>query len=332
MSRIRITKNLMSGAVALGIVICASQAQAYVFQDRVALTKSLAHYAMGFIYDLLGMTNRAIFEYEQSAQYDESSYLTHLRLGSNYARVGLVEQAKQELMFVQQYNPADLQSHYLLALIYSTEKNYEDAAKEFEHILTQASETDPENVEIYNYLGQLYYSQHKFNLAIEQFQNILRVEPDNTDVMYVLGSMYWDVGESQKAQDTLKRALLIDPEHDGCLNTLGYVYAEMSVHLDEAQAMIERALKASPDNPAYLDSLGWVYFKKGVYDKALEHLKQAAAITDDPVIYDHLGDVQLKLNNPSEAFRYWEKSLKLDPDQESVKQKLEQVQKVEVHQ
>ena len=331
MRRIRILHILMVGAVSLGITGSAVQAQAYVFQERIALTKGLAHYAMGFIYDLLGMTNRAIFEYEQSAQFDEAAYLAHLRLGTDYARVGLSDKAKQELALVQSYNPSDLQSHYLLALIYSTEKKYEDAAKEFEHILTRASADSPDNVEIYTYLGQLYYSQHKYAQAIEQFRNILKVEPDDVDVMYILGSMYWDAGESQKSLDTLKRALQIKPDHDGCLNTLGYIYAEMSVNLDEAKAMIERALEISPGNGAYLDSLGWVYFKKGAYPKSLEYFKQAEAVAEDPVIYDHLGDLHMKLSNPSEAARYWNLSLKIDPNQEAVKKKLENIQKVEIH-
>ncbi len=86
--------------------------------------------------------------------------------------------------------------------------------------------------------------------------------------------------------------------------------------------MIKKALEAEPENGAYLDSLGWFYFKKGNFKEALAYLEKAADLIIDPVVYDHLGDVFSKLGNFASARLNWEKSLKIDAQQEEVKAKL----------
>ena len=220
--------GLIVGMLVLGNV---SSAQAFAFQERISVSRGLAHYAMGQIYDLLGQTKKAVFEYEQSAQFDEANYLVHLRLGADYARLDMLERAKEELKLVSKYNPEELQSHYLLALIYSTEKDYDNAAQEYEHILKTFSDAEPGNIDIYGYLGQLYYSQRKYKEAIKQFEKILQLEPNNPDVLYLLGSLYLETEEQGKAIELLKRSIELDPEHDGSLNTLGYIYAENGQNL-----------------------------------------------------------------------------------------------------
>ena len=314
---------MVCAAICLLALVCPRSAGAFANEDRVALAKGLAHYVMGYRDDLLGQTNHAVLEYEKAAQFDTGGYLIHLRLGTGYARLNMLPEAINQLQVVHQLNPGDMQSHYLLALIYSNQRQYDDAAREYEIILKTFSKEEPQNLEIYGYLGQLYYSQRKYDQAIEQFEKILAVESSNADVMYMLGSLYLETDQKERAVAILKKSISIDPEHDGSLNTLGYIYAEEGKNLDEAMDLINRALAISPDNGAYLDSLGWGYYKKGVYDKALETLKKADAILKDPVIYDHIGDVCIKLNQAEEAVKYWKLSLELLPEQDSVLQKIE---------
>lgn len=324
--------KLMTISFALLLLICGPirTANAFVFQDRIATYKALAHYAMGQIFDLLGQTTKAVQEYEMAAQFDEASYLIHLRLGADYARLDMLTKAKEELELVGKYNPDDLQSHYLLALIHSTEKDYDAAAREYEYILKTFSEAEPGNIEIYGYLGQLYYSQKKYKNAIEQFEKILELEPQNPDVLYLLGSLYLEIEDQDKAIELLKESIKIKPDHDGSLNTLGYIYAETDQNLEEAESLVMRALEHNPNNGAYLDSLGWVYFKRGKYDEALETFEKANDVMKDPVIYEHMGDVYYQMNQFDLAIEYWELSLDLLPDQKSVIQKIDAAKSIQV--
>ena len=325
MRHAKIIKNFGCLSILTAILLFSSGAEALVFQDHVSISKGLSHYAMGQMYDLLGMTNRAVLEYEEAVQYDADSYLVHLRLGTGYARLNLLPEAIKQLNLVGQLNSENLQSHYLLALIYSTRKEYGKAAQEYELILKTFSEAEPQNIQIYNYLGQLYYSQKKYDQAIEQYEKILSLDPKNSDILYLLGSLYWEVDNRGRAVELLERSVDIDPLHDGSLNTLGYFYAENNIHLDKAQGLIERALKINPENGGYIDSLGWVYYKKGMYKKSLETLILADQYLRDPVIYDHIGDVYHKINHMENALKYWELSLQLLPKQDKVIKKINAV-------
>jgi len=323
---LKIKKHFSCLVVLIAILVWSSRAEAFFFQqEKIATSKGLAHYAMGQVYDLLGLTKHAALEYEKAAQFDGAGYLIRLRLGADYARLGILARAIEELQIAGKLNTEDLQSHYLLALIYSTQKDYDQAAQEYEHILKTFSKTEPQNIEIYSYLGQLYYSQRKYDQAVTQFEKILEVEPQNTDVMYLLGSLYLETDKRAKAISLLQNSIKIDPNHDGSLNTLGYIYAEDGENLEEAEALVQRALKVSPDNGAYMDSLGWVYYKKGKYQEALEMFKKAETILEDSVIYDHIGDVYFKINEFEEASKYWNLSLELLPKQNKIIKKIEQL-------
>jgi tetratricopeptide (TPR) repeat protein len=294
--------------------------------ERITKSKAIAHYMMGVTYDLYEMGAEATTEYEKAALLDPNVASTRLRLGADYARLGRLDDAVNHLVLVQVLDPEDLQSHYLLALIYSTQKKFDKAAVEYEKILKSLTKTNPNNTDVYFYLGQLYYSQHQYDKAIAQFQKILTIEPKNVEMMYFLGSIYVEAGQSQKGVDEFKKALAIDPDHDGLLNSLAYVYAEQGLHLDEALGLVNRALKIDPQNAAYLDSLGWVYFKKGDYVEALKALMKALDEAKDAVICEHIGDVYLALKQENEAKKYWRKSLELDPGQKHILEKIGQLE------
>ncbi len=294
----------------------------YAMSPQEDQVKSISSYAIGVIHDLNGDTDSAISAYEKSAQH-KASTAAHLRLGADYARLGQLDKAAQELDILLKEDPENVQGRYLLALIFTTKKDYDRAAKEYEKILTSLSAADPQNIEIYGYLAQLYYSQKNYDKAIKEFEKVVALNPtENADIIYLLGSLYLEVKNRDKALELFLRALKVDPQHDETLNSLGYLYAEDGVKLDEALDMINRAVAISPSNGAYLDSLGFVYFRKGDYVKAVEYLLKADSLLKDPVIYEHLGDVYLKMGEKENAKKFWKLSLKLLPGQDAVIEKL----------
>ncbi len=304
------------------VMMLGSSGRAFALDDHEAHAKSLAAYAVGVMYDLYGQTDLAIEEFKKASQYSDH-YAIRLRLGADYARLGELSLAIQDLQKVLEFDPGNVQARYLLALIYSTQKDYDRAAQEYENILTSFVEAEPENVEIYGYLAHLYYSQKQYDKAIQQFEAVLSLDPQNTEVIFLLGALYLELGDEDNAVDFFKRTLKLEPQHDAGLNSLGYIYADRGENLDQAQKFIERALEIDPNNGAYLDSLGWLYFKKGEKEIAITYLFKAASELDDPVIYEHLGDVYFDMGNFDDAKSYWNKSLKLKPKQEHIIQKIQ---------
>ena len=107
------------------------------------------------------------------------------------------------------------------------------------------------------------------------------------------------------------------------LNYLAYMWAVKGINLDKAETSVNKALEQQPRNAAYLDTLGWILFKQNRYDEALSSIMAANADQDDPTIADHLGDTLNALDRTEEALIHWKRSFALDPDNDSVREKLE---------
>ena len=153
-----------------------------------------------------------------------------------------------------------------------------------------------------------------------------------------------------RAEEQLQIVLKADPDNATANNDLGYLWADQGKRLVEAEQMIRRAIEldrrqrqgiaapalpgepAAPppitpvaatsgepgsaaveDNAAYVDSLGWVLYRCGKIEQARKELERAANLPDgdDPVIWDHLGDVYQGLAMPADARRAWEHALRL---------------------
>ncbi|MFA6281501.1 MAG: tetratricopeptide repeat protein, partial [Candidatus Omnitrophota bacterium] len=180
----------------------------------------------------------------------------------------------------------------------------------------------PKDLRISEYLAQLYFFEKLPQESLKIYEEIVKEKPDDVEVIFWLGFINEELKNHDDAIKIWKRALQIDPNHAQTLNSLGYVYAEEGKNLDEAEKLIKKALVVEPDSGAYLDSLGWVYFKKKEYKRAEAYLKKAISYQEDPVIYEHLGDLCITQNKESEALDYYKKGLERFPDSVELKDKI----------
>ena len=89
---------------------------------------------------------------------------------------------------------------------------------------------------------------------------------------------------------------------------------ERGVKIDQALSLTKQAVALKPSNGYYIDSLAWALFKSGLLTEALTEMKRAVALAgDDPVLYEHLGDIYATQRNLSDARESWLRALELDP-------------------
>lgn len=153
-------------------------------------------------------------------------------------------------------------------------------------------------------------------------------QPGETlEIRYLLSNVFSAKRQHDKAEEQLETILKADPDNPTANNDLGYMWADRNKKLPEAEALIRRALDADrrqrrlsrasaepeADLAAYVDSLGWVLFRRGRIDEARQELERAARLDggEDPVIFDHLGDVYFRLDQSAQARTAWEKALHL---------------------
>jgi tetratricopeptide (TPR) repeat protein len=294
-----------------------------------AVSSGISHYMMGVIHEDKGDLGKAVDEYRQALKSDPDSPLIHLRLASTYIKSALFDKAVEECKEVVSLNPQAAEPHALLALIYSLQKKLDLATTEYEQALEKASRSNPKDIQIQKSLGEVYFWHRDFESAEKVYRMILELSPQDAQAHFYLGIVYEEQKKTKEATEEFRAAVNIDPEYAEALNSLGYIYAEQGINLDEAQTLIKKALELDFNNPAYIDSLGWVYFKKGDYEAAIKELERAIGFMEDPVIYDHLGDAYFKNGILDKARESWEKSFKLDEKQESVKNKLQGLEKTQ---
>jgi len=154
----------------------------------------------------------------------------------------------------------------------------------------------------------------------------LAADPGSALVHFRLGALYEEMGEYGAAAKLLRACLAIEPMNAKVCNYLGYMFAEEGKNLEEAEELIKRALEIEPKNGYYLDSLGWVYYKRKDLEKAIEFLLLAVTHLDhdDAIVRDHLGDAYFGAGAIDEAIVQWRKASRLDPENATIRGKLEE--------
>jgi tetratricopeptide (TPR) repeat protein len=175
----------------------------------------------------------------------------------------------------------------------------------------------------------------QFDKAVAECQALLKEynQPgDVREIRYRLSGVYSAARDHAKAEEQLQLILEQDANDPTANNDLGYLWADQNKRLDEAERMIRKALDldrkqrgtgtqvtndSDRDNAAYVDSLGWVLFRRGLLKEARQELEKAAELpggSDDPVVWDHLGDVYFKLRLRGKAAEAWKKAVALYED------------------
>lgn len=158
----------------------------------------------------------------------------------------------------------------------------------------------------------------------DAFARGLATLPDNPELLYARALMWERQDRIDKAEADLRRLLVIEPDNVAALNALGYTLADRTNRYREALELIDRARVAEPGNAAIIDSYGWVLFKLGKARAALDHLRHAYALQEDPDIASHLGQVLWVLGQKDEARHYFDAARKLDPDSRALQRALQE--------
>jgi tetratricopeptide (TPR) repeat protein len=182
----------------------------------------------------------------------------------------------------------------------------------------------PRHLDAHLLLSAVRINQEKYRLLLDESETILALTKLPPQLLLNRAVAFDHFKDYKGAEAMLKRILARHPGHAESLNFLGYIYAVQGIQLNRAEALINRALVHKPDDGYYMDSLAWVYYKKGDYAKALRTQKKALEIvTDDAVMYEHVGDILWRTGDKKGARHAWQKSIELKSERpELLKRKI----------
>lgn len=189
------------------------------------------------------------------------------------------------------------------------------------------------NPNVHFVLGMNYFSLEEYKESIASITNAIQIDPQNPNYYFFRASAYEKNKQIKETIQDLKKSIELDDKNAATYNYLGYLYVENNMELTEALNFIKKAVELEPDNGAFQDSLGWVLFKMEKLKESLHHLNLAVQIMldkkeDDPVVYDHLGDLFYKLNDMDNANENWKKSAEIQnspTEKEKILQKIKKL-------
>ncbi len=236
-------------------------------------------------------------------------------LGYLYEETKDFPKAMETYRYNLHLDPRFADSHIHLGVLLYRLKQFPEAVTH----LDEAVRLMPKQPEPHIVLGLAHLQSEQFEKASEAFQEGIRHHPKNADLHFNLGTAYDKLNRFDDVERAMETALSLDPHHADALNYLGYSYAERDMKIDQALSLTKRAVALKPENGYYVDSLGWAFYKSGLLSEALAEIKRAVSLVgDDPVIYEHLGEIYMKQHKTTDARDAWLHSLELDPSNEKL--------------
>ena len=105
---------------------------------------------------------------------------------------------------------------------------------------------DPQNVNAWIGLGNMYMDSGRFAEAVEAYGKALETTPENVNVRIDMGTCYRRVGQPARAVEEYRKGLSYEPNHANGLANLGIVLAYDLQDYRAALEVWEKYLKVAP--------------------------------------------------------------------------------------
>ncbi|MGQ9609665.1 MAG: tetratricopeptide repeat protein [bacterium] len=229
--------------------------QAYKNAINIDPNMALAQYELGTQYYNMGLKERAIEHFQMAIKSDPSLRTLFVEEAKKYYEMGNRQEAMNSLEKSLTIDPQNAEAHYFYATLLSDNKS--EAIKHYE----DAIKIDPNFVKAYIPLGDLYYSDSRYDDARSAYKKAISIDKNNENYFFELGN---------KALQTKDEKNLIE-------------------NLNNAKTNFEKHLMLYPNDSLANFKLGFTYEKLGEKDKALEYYQRS--FDNDPSRYDILFNI-----------------------------------------
>jgi tetratricopeptide (TPR) repeat protein len=232
----------------------------------------------------LGEKNFSKAETRLQGLYEKDKFRALSILVEVYREQGQLDKAISRLTMELGRSPNTAAIHFLLAETALRARKYELALQQYQQLLVMA----PRSAQVHMRLGSLYQLNGDVNKAIARFQQAMELAPTDPSPAAALADAYRMAGRNAEAMANYRRVLVLDPGNGNAMNNLAYTLLDSGGAPDEAQKLVEQALQKAPRNPNFADTLGMVYLKKNLDDSAVQVFSGLTQrFPDNPVFRYH---------------------------------------------
>jgi tetratricopeptide (TPR) repeat protein len=205
----------------------------------------------------------------------------------------------------------------IAALDYVLLKDYSDAA----HYLELSLKMNPDDTEARYHLGRVRYQQNQFDLAIAEFEGVLKRDPGNEKAQNNLGLSLEAKNQVEPALGAYRKAIQLDESaashsEQPYLN-LGSLLAK-SGRDDEAIPLLTRAAEIAPDQFKVHYELARAYFDFNRLELARQHAQAAVKLDpSDSTGHYLLGRIYRRLGEKDLANEQFQRTSQIMHDQDA---------------
>ena len=211
----------------------------------------------------VGEVTNTLKTLEYITKKDVNNYQAWNKIGEIYL---LYKKYKEAMKFANkslEINPYNDKAYFLKAYIYKENADTNNAIDNFIHCLKHNPENNDANIEI-----ALLFSGLKNDLAIEYFNNAIKIDSTNINAFYGLGLYYQNNDMLNEAISVYKEINEIDSLYSHSYFNIGFIYLEL---LNIPNKSIKYFAKAIEVNPEYIEA----YFNLGLAFETLGDIKSA---------------------------------------------------------
>ncbi|MFM7389523.1 MAG: tetratricopeptide repeat protein [Vampirovibrionales bacterium] len=117
--------------------------------------------------------------------------------------------------------------------------------------------------------------QGEFRAAIALYSELSTLQPENADIYSFLGYLHWQLGDVPEAEEAYQQAITLDSCNAIAMNNLGVLYMDIEKQYDKALYWFNQAAKADTSYTMAQFNLGRVYERMDKLSDAIQAYQHA---------------------------------------------------------
>jgi len=291
---------------------------------------------LGYLYELKGLGEKAIDQYEGAAGLEPRDPWPHFFLADLYESLGQPEKSarhRRKAVELLPETPADLplfptrdfraESRRLIRLGNRYKNRGEKARAEDAYL--KVIRQDMWDGRPHLKLGKLYLEEGRVEEALTQFQRALALERWNVSPYLALGDIYLALGAREEAIRYYSAAADADPGSSAPHMALGDLYSKEGKR-GEAMAAYRQAISAEPQKEESYLRLGQAQMDRGSLEEALDTYLTAIEVNPNwSDVHVAMGDAYRARGDINRAIIEYRRALYLTPGESSIRTRLADV-------
>lgn len=158
------------------------------------------------------------------------------------------------------------------------------------------------------------YEEKKFEFALKELQEALKLEPDNVEALYYQGIVYINLNRIPDAQATLEKARSLRPANNDITFQLGALYFNQEAY-ERAEPLLRQVSRTEPSRPNLGYYLGFIEYRKKNYREAIRFFEANVPSDNNfaQLTKFYSGLAMTSLGFPREGQGQIEQALRLQP-------------------